>query len=307
MPARVIERIRSLSWKQLAAGFFSLVAAAVLVATLASNWRSLADYEWQVNPWFLVASLLAYLVMLWLGASAWHSIVWRMDQRTGYRTGVKYFGQSQLAKRVPGLVWYALGRFYLYERDKVPRSVISVALALEMVTIIMGGIIVYLATFAAGAAPVQAFRLWWLILPASGLIVVMAWPESLFRLANALLALRGHAPLRHEVDRTDLMKWSLLHAAAWMAGGIFVVLLAIGVYPALGWSDVASVINSWAAAGLVSMVALVLPLGMGLREITLAYLLSFLVPLPVAVVISLLSRICSIIGDGVGLLIASRL
>ena len=62
-----------------------------------------------------------------------------------------------------------------------------------------------------------------------------------------------------------------------------------------------------AGAALVSYAALFLPVGMGLQEVTLAYLLSAFVPWPVAVAISLLARFGGIIGDTIGVAIASRL
>ena len=284
-----------------------------------SRWRptgrSLLTYDWQINVVYLAASVAIYVLSLLLGATAWHRIVWSMDRRVPYRKGVKFFLQSNVAKRLPGLVWYALGRIYLYEREAVAKTTVTMALALEMVSVIAGGVFVFLLTIWGSdsilvrldLANLAAGWRWWALLPLAGLVLVIVWPQSLYRAANWVLARRGHAPLGGQASRRGLMEWSLLQVGGWLTGGLFLYFLAAGVYPGLGWPHLVETITSWTGAGLAAYVTLIVPLGLGLKELTLAYLLSSFLPWPIAVLISLLGRICSIIGDCVGLLVASRL
>lgn len=296
-----------MGWRKVLAGIFTVILLGYLVWTLVANWQELLSYEWEIKPAYLLASFLAYLASLLLGAVAWHRIVWSMDQAVTQRQGVKFFLQSNLAKRLPGLIWYALGRLYLYEREGVTKAVISVALTFELVTMIVGGIVAYLSTSWAGAAAAQALQQWWLLIPLAVLVFIMVWPKSLYGAANWILIRRGHQALHRQANRGDLILWSLLQTGAWLAGGTFIFFLAAGVYPDLDRSSFVAVINSWAGSGLVALAALIVPIGLGLKEVSLAYLLSVFIPWPVAVLISLLGRICSIIGDCVGLLVASRL
>ena len=141
----------------------------------------------------------------------------------------------------------------------------------------------------------------------AALLALLLWPQGLYRAANWLLIRLKRQPIVHQASRGNLIRWSLLQAGAWVCGGLFIFFLAAGLYPDLGWSHMVPVVRSWAASGLVAMVALIVPLGLGLKETAFAYLLAALVPWPVAVSISLLGRFCSIIGDCVGLLLASRL
>jgi hypothetical protein len=196
---------------------------------------------------------------------------------------------------------------YLYKGEGVAGATISVALTLELVSMVVGGVIVYLATAWGSTMAIQALRQWWLIFPAAGLIALILWPGNLYRVVNWVLVRRGQAPIRSQAGRGDLILWSLLEAGGWVTGGLFIYFLAAGVYPDLNSSHIVPVVNSWAASGLVAFVALIVPLGLGLKEVTLAYLLSGIVPWPVAILISLSGRICSIIGDGIGLLIAGFL
>lgn len=297
----------SLSWKQAIAALFTLAVIGVLAVTLAVNWQTLREYDWHLRPGFLVASLLAHLISLWFGATTWHYIVWSMDRRVPYPVGVKFYLQSHIAKRVPGLVWYALGRLYLYDREGVGKSAVSVALTLEVVAMVVGAVIAYTATFWAGSSNISALRSWWLVLPLAGVTAVMIWPGSLYTLVNWALVRRGHRPLERQASRINLLQWSLLEACATVAGGLFIALIAAGVSSELTWTDLVPIINAWAGAALVSLVALFLPLGLGLKEITLAYLLSSIVPWPEAVLITVLGRIIGTVWDCMALAIATRL
>jgi hypothetical protein len=257
LPTNSIGPLRGLSWKQLVAGLFTFIAFGFLVAALVTNWQQLRGYEWQITPVYLALGLVMYLGSLLLAGFTWHRLIASTDRRVQRRKNIKFFLQSNLAKRVPGLVWYALGRLYLYEREGVAKSLVAMALTLELVTMIAGTALLYFASFWSVPSAIPSLRPWWLVLPVAVLIAIMA--------------------------------------------------LAAGVYPELTRLDVVPVINSWAGAALVAYAVLFLPLGLGVKEVTLAYLLSQFLPWPVAVVISLLGRICSILGDGIGLALASRL
>jgi uncharacterized membrane protein YbhN (UPF0104 family) len=304
---RIIQRLRGLSWRRLLTGVFSVILFGYLFVTLAANWQALLQYEWRVNPLYLAASMGAYIVSLLLGAFTWHLTVWSMDQKVPYRKNTKFYLRSNVAKRLPGLVWYALSRLYLYEREGVAKSVITVALTLELISLIAGGLLAYVTTLWSNATAIAAIQQWWLILPLAGLAAVVIRPQSLYAVVNWILAKRGHPAIHEQASRGDLVKLILLQGGGWLTGGLFIYFLTVGIYPDLGWSQLIGVVNSWTGAGLVGYITLLVPLGLGLKEVTLAYLLSAFVPWPVAVLISLLGRICSIIGDCVGLLLASRL
>lgn len=297
-------RIRSLPWRRVLTGVMTVAVFGYLAATLAANWQALLEYEWRINPIYLAAGLFCYLLTLFLGATAWHRVVWSMDARVPYRTGFKFYLQSNMGKRLPGLIWYALGRVYLYKNEGVSAATISVALTLELVTMIAGGVLAYLLTVWGAASAIPTLSQWWLILPAAVLLAVILWPGTLYRVVNWVLVRRHQPPLAGQAGRGELIQWSLLHLAAWLAGGVFTFFLAAGVNPDVTWADLVPVVNSWAGSGLVAVLALIVPVGLGVKEVTLAYLLSSIVPWPVAVVISLFGRICGIIGDCIGLVVA---
>jgi len=304
-PSRLPELLGS--WKPLAAGAFTVVLFGYMIGTLMVNRRTLSDFNWHITPAYLLASSIAYPLSLLLGASAWHGIVWSMDQQVPYRKGVKFFLQSNVAKRLPGFVWYALGRLYLYECEGVGKATISVSLILELISIIGGASVAYASTAWASAPAFATTEQWWALFPLAGLAVMIAWPEGLYAGVNWFLTRTGRRTIDRKPGRADLVQWSLLQAGAWLVGGLFVYLLSAGLNSDLDWSHAVGVINSWTGSGLVALMSLIIPLGLGLKEVTLAYMLSSFVPWPMAVVISLLARLLSTIGDCLGMLVACLL
>ena len=74
----------------------------------------------------------------------------------------------------------------------------------------------------------------------------------------------------------------------------------------LAWTDFPLVLQSWLISGLVSFIVFLLPFGFGLRDVTLVYLLSFVIPLPIAIVVTLFMRLWVMINELFWVLVAVK-
>jgi hypothetical protein len=83
---------------------------------------------------------------------------------------------------------------------------------------------------------------------------------------------------------------------AWIGGGFLLFTLARGFLP-LDWSHLPSMVGIWGGAGAISLSLGALIQGMGLREITLAALLSSIMPMLHAIVISIAFRLALTVGE----------
>jgi hypothetical protein len=104
----------------------------------------------------------------------------------------------------------------------------------------------------------------------------------------------------------DVLSLLGLSALAWIGGGLVLYVLANAVMP-VPPTYIPALIGAWAASGAVSLSAGLLVSGMGLREVTLTVLLGSLVPLPVAVAISVLFRVLLMLGEFVWALVFAAL
>jgi hypothetical protein len=82
----------------------------------------------------------------------------------------------------------------------------------------------------------------------------------------------------------------LIYAGVWLTGGLILFLVIRAVHP-LDWALLPTVMQSWVLSGLVAYIVFFSPIGFGVRELTLAAMLSLIIPLSAAIVIVLLVRV----------------
>ena len=89
--------------------------------------------------------------------------------------------------------------------------------------------------------------------------------------------------------------WMLAYAGSWFLGGMILYLLMIAVQGS--GANIAESTAIWAIAGGVSMLMIILPSGLGIREVSLAFLLRPYAPLSIAILIALLIRLTFSLAD----------
>jgi len=291
----------------LVVGFPLLLLGGIIVG----NWSQLTSYTWRLRPLPLVLSLVLYVAGVSLGVLEWSLIMGRLAGVHSLRKNAKVYSYSTLAKRLPGTYWYVAGRMLLYNDEGVSKATTAAGSALELASTILSGLLVYLLslpyclnTYLAGLPNI--WRSGYIILLVGLLGVVFLRPSLVSAALNRLTSSLGKQEVAFTFRTRDTLTWLALHSLAWVVGGVVLYLLITALQP-FPWTALPAVINMTAAAGLVGLVAFISPSGLGIKELTLAYLLSFYVPLPVAVVLTLLFRLWVISGDFLWALLALRL
>lgn len=299
-------------WARRALGLLVVGLPLLLLGVIiVGNWEQLASYAWHLRPLPLVLSLVLYVAGVSLGVLEWSLIMGRLAGVHSLRKNAKIYSYSTLARRIPGTYWYVAGRMLLYDEEGVAKTTTAAGAVLELASTILSGLLVYLlslpfclSTYLAGLPSI--WRSGYLGLLIGLLGVVFLRPS----LASAVLSRLARFLGKQEVSVTfgtrDTLTWLTLHSLAWVVGGVVLYLLITALQP-FPWTALPAAINMTAAAGLVGLVAFISPSGLGIKELTMAYLLSFYVPLPVAVVLTLLFRLWVISGDFLWALLALRL
>lgn len=270
------------------------------------SWHEIAQYEWRLDYASLLFSFVAYSVGLVFAIICWDSVINRLGGNSSLSKNIRLYCYTNLAKRLPTPIWYVAARVYVYDREGIAKRVTSTAVFLETVVMVFSGILVYLVSLPFSPnASLLAGNLWVLLL-LMPLAVIMACPSWLGVGLNFLLTKFGRDKLSIMITPGDMLQWSALFSLAWTLGGFLIYFLANGIYP-LASTYLPAMINIWAMSGIAGQVALFMPAGAGVKEATLAYLLSYYIPLPVAIVISLLSRLWLMIIDFFWALVLSRL
>jgi len=288
-------------------GFPLLLLAGIIV----SNWEQLTSYAWRLRLLPLVLSLALYVAGIGLAVLQWSLIMERLAGVSSLRKNAKIYSFSTLAKRLPGTYWYVAGRMLLYDAEGVAKATTATGAALELAATILAGLLVYvfslpfcLSTYLAGLPAI--WRSGYLGLLIGLLVIVFLRPSVVSAVLNRLARALGKQEVSFNFKTRDTLTWLAIHLLGWVIGGIVMYLLISALQP-FPWAALPAIINMTTAAGLVGLVAFISPSGLGIKELTLAYLLSFYVPLPVAAVLSLLFRLWVIVGDFFWAVLALRL
>lgn len=256
------------------------------------NWSQVKEASFNFRPFHLVLSTLFFVLWYVTQIWAWYLITVKLGIAISLRETLESWFYSQLGKYLPGKVWLLLGRYYFYEAKGKSRGKISIALYLEVVTVLLAaGLLSAIGTVSFREA--NAFRsnmeIWWAFVL---LIIVFLslYPKFLQKILNWILILFRKEPIILSISYRDISWILLVCILSWIIGGIGFWIFVDSVF-AIPSQHILFLTGALALSSTLGLIALFAPSGLGVREGVLVYLLSHLMPEGVAVIISVLTRI----------------
>lgn len=282
----------SLQWKHIVRLAVSVLVVAVVLfflgRVLYGNWAQVKAYKWQFHLPLLVLSFVALIASYLVDILIWRATVTRMGERIPYLHALRLWFAAGLAKYIPGTVWQFVGWFYLAQREGVSGVVAGTSIVITQALSALAGTLLAIAAFAASGSKDAVGQLLpiLLIIPA-GLIVLQ--PRLVETVLNWGLTRLGRQPVHFNLTFRDLAAIFVFYLLSYVFWGLALFLFANALTP-LPWKDFAPFLGVFPAAYALGLIAPFAPAGLGVREGTLTYLLSFFVPLPIATIIALLAR-----------------
>jgi uncharacterized membrane protein YbhN (UPF0104 family) len=255
-----------------------------------------AAYDWQLEPGWLVVALLILVVRGPLPVWGWWLILRKLGYRISFRKSTRIVYYSALAAYLPGSMWHYVGRVYLAEKEGVPRLRAVISIAIESVLILLAALAVAGLSLAAWPDP----PLWAAALALVLLVGVIWRPDLFFKLVDWGLQRIGRKPLGVRLSSRDVLEILVPFVLNWISFGLIFFALLAALYPGLSLLYIPAVSGIFTAAWVGGYLAIVVPQGLGVRELIIVTLLAVLgVPAPVATAAALLARLWSILGAGV--------
>jgi uncharacterized membrane protein YbhN (UPF0104 family) len=256
------------------------------------NWSQIkeATFTLRTLPFILSTLIFAfsYFIQIW----AWYLITLKLGIAISFRETLESWFYSQLGKYLPGKVWLLLSRFYFYESKGKSKKAISIALYLETVSIIVAAGLMFLAAliFFKEARPFYTGRqsMWPILLFLSGFISLH--PRVLQKILNGVLIRFKREPISLSISYSNILWILLVCIISWTVGGVGFYFFVASVYPTAP-QYILFLTGALAISSTLGLIAVFAPSGLGVREGVLVYLLSFMMATPVAVVISIVTRI----------------
>ena len=104
----------------------------------------LLTYNWQFHPLPFGLAFIFFCVSIFMSSLVWGYIVNSVSQRISYQKHIYYYILSNLAKRMPGTIWYVASRAQMYLEEGVSITKTSLASGLEMAFIGLAGVVIAL-------------------------------------------------------------------------------------------------------------------------------------------------------------------
>lgn len=271
------------------------VVFSFLARNLYQNWNELSSYPWHINWYFLIISFFIMMINYFLVAFGWNLILRVLGGTLGLRKGLKIFFLAELGRYIPGKVWSMVGKVYLCKEQGIPVAKSSGSVVLQPLVQVVSGSLVFLVSLMFWTNIAWIGNLY-VVLILVFLGLVLLHPSVIKRALNLALRIFRRNPVELSLRYKHTLGILLLWCGLWVLNGIAHYFLIISIYP-MPVIQLLVIIGVFSISWVVAFLSLLTPSGLGVMEGTLTFLLAFYLPLPVATVIALLSRVWRTVTD----------
>jgi len=256
------------------------------------NWAQVKDFTFSIRPIGLFLATLVFILSYFVQIWAWYLITVKLGiNLPPFETLTTWF-YSQIGKYLPGKVWLLVGRFYLYGSKGKSKKAISLALYFETMTLLVAGGFLFLISLFVfkEVGELYSARSWGWILFLFFLIPFGLHPQILQKIFNWILSRLNREAIHLSMSYSDIL-WILgISILSWLIGGMGFYFFVDSIVPS-PFGKSLFLTGALAISHILGLFVIVAPGGLGVREGVLVYFLSWMIPGPVAVILSILSRL----------------
>jgi hypothetical protein len=265
------------------------IILACLGVAVATQWSKLPSLHWRFEPLWLVLSFAAFAVFEFVQAQLWVSMMHALGSPLQATRGRAIWCMTLLGRYVPTSLMMAVSRMALAEREGVPMRVSFASFVYEMGLTFTAAVTVG-AYFVLELPALQdePWRFAALVVPVLGLVALD--PRVFHRLADWGLHRLGRDPLPLSLARTRVLEFLVLYALTMLVAGFGTYALAHALH-AIPDAHIATCIAAYSVGFAASLVAFILPGGLGARETALAAALAPALPFTVAIAVAVAVRL----------------
>jgi len=273
---------------------FVLVAVAAAVVAVVTERAAIAHALRELSPGTVLVAAALGVPYLVCTLGSWRAILADLGSPLTRSEAITVFGVSQLGKYVPGGVWNVVAAAELGAERSIPRrrslSAMAVAILVALVTGVALGVVT-VATVGEGDLDLR-----WLWVAAPLLLAAMV-PAVLNRLLALAMRVARRPPLEQPLTANGAARAVAWALASWVVIGAQVWLLAGGLGLPLTAGTFLRCVGAFALAWVVGFLVVVVPAGLGAREVVLAAMLGGVLEPAAVIVVVLASRVLQTIGD----------
>lgn len=259
-----------------------------LITNLISNWHKIPRNSLHFNLVSMLISMIFLFLNFLIFVDAWRKIIFALGDSIAFVNAFWIMSSSQLAKYVPGGIWFALGRIYLGKGDKLKPETIAISVIIETgLTLLVGIILFFLSLFFATRSSISNFLF---VVPIAVFFIIVLHPNLLNKLLNFSMHILKRKSISFNINYLRILCLSLYFFGLWIAQIIGFYFLINSIYP-VHISKLPHLAGAYILSWMSGFIVIFAPGGLGVREGTMSLLLSSFIPFPLAIAISFLSRV----------------
>lgn len=258
------------------------------------NWQEIKPYLSNMNSFILVAAIIIYAIAFLATGYNWSAILWKMDSSLSKMDYLNIHMVSALARYIPGGIWSIVGKAYLCNQKHVNKKSTTVSMILEYVFQIVSSGLFLLFFFPVLLREVMTPFVGFLII--LGFVIIIAFMPWGIRLGTRILSKVFKEESEDVILGTKFIYQVLFkYVLVWLITGFGLIVLVLAftkIETLQGIFLVLSYPISWVVGFLSPS-----PNGMGVREGVLSLLLGDGYSYELLLLITLTTRIWTILGE----------
>lgn len=277
--------------KQVAGSAILIILFIWFARFAAENYSSWLEYLADINLVLLCFSLLISLASFLFETWIWRNLVAEFGFRLTFADAFQVFYVSNLARYIPGRIWQTSATMILLRGYGVPlKSSAMISIVSQIATLVAGLIISLPIIYFWQSASGVSWNIWLSLAGVGGLLAcAVLFPDVWMNWLNGLLARVGREPMAFPLSRAGFAKYIALYGAMWACAGVAFYVLLLAVNP-LEITNLPFIIAASTFGYVIGYLLLFVPGGLGVRELALLTVLSFVLPVSVATFVAILSR-----------------
>ncbi|GBF38919.1 lysylphosphatidylglycerol synthase domain-containing protein [Leptospira johnsonii] len=284
--------------------YVSIVLYVLIFSFLAFYFRKIEwsrFYDIEFNWLYILLSVPISLLIRFISPLAWVFLIKSFGQKINSYLQLNYvYAKSWLGRYIPGSVLWIAGKVYFATEQGISKKVLLLTSFLEAaVQVFTGAVVALLFIVASDRLPFLQSQVRYVLLLILIGFAVFLYPgvfNFIFRKAYKIYK-------KEELDESIRFRWStllqvgiifsLIHAVS----GIPFFFILKTVYPALEYTELIYVSGVTTLAGVIGIVVIFVPSGLGVRDGIQLVLLSKILPDEIVIVSVILLRLWSIVLD----------
>jgi uncharacterized membrane protein YbhN (UPF0104 family) len=287
----VLERIHASKWVR--AGLLAVILAACSYG-LMIEWPQVHPALSRLHWYSILGALVAAMASAGCMMLAWRRLLSDLGSKLPVPVAARVTFIAQLGKYVPGAIWSVAAHIELgYDYD-VPRRRGAASVVIWVAGLIAVGLLIAAACLPL-AHPAIARR-YLLFLAAIPVVAICLAPPILHRLLNFALKIIRRERLEQRVTWRGLggaLAWAVI---GWLLLGIQIWLLLADVAND-GIHSLVLALGAYALACSLALLLVVVPNGIGAREVILVAALAPVIPHGAALAVALVARVVTTVSD----------